>query len=105
MSQAFYDMMHLFACGARGREPALDHTINVSEIYRQAMVQATWHTVFLGLKRLCASGGVQIPKQQLESWQLEVEFTVLQSARRQVAVNNIVEKLEMCIRDRSYMAG
>lgn len=94
MSQAFYDMMHLFACGARGRAPVLDHTISVNEVYRQAMVQATWHTVFLGLKRLCASGGVQIPKQQLERWQMEVEFTVLQAARRQVAVNNIVEKLE-----------
>lgn len=94
MSQSFYDMMYLFACGATGKTPEIDHKIDVRQVYQQSMVQAVWHTVFLGLKMLYDQKKLEVPHEVMQGWQQEVQMTVLRVNRRQVAVNHTIQSLE-----------
>ena len=94
MSKAFYDMVYLFACGARGKIPAPITDMDVLKVYDAAQSQGVWHTVFLALKHLYDRSELTVDKDRFDKWHQKVMYQIVRITRRNMAVENTIKMLE-----------
>ncbi len=94
MTADFSDMMYLFSCGAHGLMPSMPRTMNIDNIYRLAVSQGVWPTVFLAMKKLWDNGRVFIDDEEYSAIKGQVLLCVLQNIKRRSAVHDVMNMLE-----------
>lgn len=91
---SFYDMMHLFACGATGRMPEANRDYNIEEITKLALQQGVWPVVFCGIKSLRSIKPEIMSDEMYALHNQQFMGVVTKSIRKNMAVGNTVKMLE-----------
>lgn len=94
LSEAFYDAIYLFSCGARGEKPVLSHDINLFKIYNIAVSQGIWQIIFLALKGLYDKDELIVDKNVFDNWHNKILSQAIQVTQRSIAVGDAIHELE-----------
>ncbi len=74
MTNEFISMLHLFGCGATGRQAKTQYCENLSIVRKYALEQEVWDIVYIPIREKLLNGEIRIPKEILE--ELEMKFAV-----------------------------
>jgi hypothetical protein len=96
MNKNFLDTIYLFACGARGVKPVMNHEPDIQRVHDYAVSQGIWQTTFLALKQLYDEDKDSIAGTFIKRWHNELIFLTVKETRRRLAVNNTLNMLERC---------
>ena len=61
MTREFESMLHLFGCGALGKEVNNEYCINLSKIRELSLAQEVWDVVYAGVREKIIAEEVKIP--------------------------------------------
>ena len=93
MTKDFLDMLHLFSCGATGKNPE-NREYNLNEILRLSGEQGVFTFVFLSLQKLFNEGKLSISVADFAYLQSQYTQAVFSSIRKNAAVNQTLKYLE-----------
>ena len=93
MSADFLDLMHLFSCGALGKEPNAKE-YNINEILRLSSEQGVFAVVFLSLEKLYNKKCLTITEHDFAYLKSQYTQAVFSSIRKNAAVNIAVQQLK-----------
>lgn len=94
LTQDFADMMYLFSCGALGVEPKLSHKLNFDSVYRQALIQGVWHTVYLPLTQLYEKGIINIENDAFMDKSRVAMMAIVNNIQRTSLIHEILRTLK-----------
>ena len=94
MTADFEDVLYLFSCGALGKDPIIDHNIDVEKIYLIARKQGVWNVVFLALESLYKQSKVYIAESVYNKWKNEFLITVVEQFRKRHIIDKVIIDLE-----------
>lgn len=90
MSSDFKDVLYLFSCGALGKEPIINHNLNIEEIYKISCKQGIWGVVFLPIKQLYQSGEIEIKKEIFEIWEKNYFAMAVNQLKKRSIINDVL---------------
>lgn len=93
MTKDFLDMLHLFSCGATGKNPE-NREYNLNEILRLSGEQGVFPFVFLSLQKLFNESKLSISEADFVYLQSQYTQAVFSSIRKNAAVNQTLKYLE-----------
>lgn len=93
MTKDFLDMLHLFSCGASGKNPET-RQYNINEILRLSGEQGVFTFVFLSLQKLFNENKLSISNADFAYLQSQYTKAVFSSIRKNAAVNQTLKHLE-----------
>lgn len=93
MTKDFLDMLHLFSCGATGKNPE-NREYNLNEILRLSSEQGVFPFVFLSLQRLYNKKLLNISQADFAYLQSQYTQAVFSSIRRNAAVYGVIKHLD-----------
>lgn len=94
MSGVMYDLLYLFACGATGKTPVLNHSIEVEEIYKASISQSVWQTVFLAIDKVKDSEFISWGNLEYNQLKLYVMQSLMINERKLYNIHKFIEKLQ-----------
>lgn len=62
MTRNFENMLHLFGCGALGKEPKNEYCENLSQVRNKALKQEVWDVVYAAVRSKIEKGEVAVPE-------------------------------------------
>ena len=93
MTKDFLDLLHLFSCGATGKNPE-NREYNLNEILRLSSEQGVFPFVFLSLQKLFNEGKTNISEADFVYLQSQYTQALFSSIRKNAAVNQTLIYLE-----------
>lgn len=93
MTKDFLDLLHLFSCGATGKNPE-NREYNLNEILRLSSEQGVFTFVFLSLQKLFNENKLSISNSDFAYLQSQYTKAVFSSIRKNAAVNQTLKYLE-----------
>lgn len=90
MSSDFEDVLYLFSCGALGKEPIINHNLNIEEIYKISCKQGIWSIVFLPIKQLYQNRKIEIKKEIFEIWENNFFTMAVNQLKKRSIINDVL---------------
>lgn len=94
MTQSFFDLIKLFACGAHGKEFVPDHKINADDMFKLGKKQGVWTVAFPLLKKLYEAGYVEATDEQMNAYEGLFFGIAMNAAQRSEVVYSAISGLE-----------
>lgn len=94
MSSNFEDVLYLFSCGALGKEPEINHNINLDEIYKISCKQGISGIVFLPIKQLYKSKKINMQKEFFDRWEANFLTLAIGQIKKRAIISKVVEELK-----------
>lgn len=82
MDKNIENLLHLFACGAKGETPIIKDDLDLQEIYTLSVQQNIWPVVFLSIKSLYISGKIQIDDTQYKAMNNSVLLSIMKNIQK-----------------------
>lgn len=94
MNSDFKDVLYLFSCGALGKVPEINHTLNIEEIYKISCKQGISGVVFLPIEQLYKNGEIYITDAFFQKWEQTFFAMAAKQLKRRIIINEVLCELK-----------
>ena len=94
MTESFFDLVKLFACGTHGKDFVPDHKIDAKQIFDHGKKQGIWTVAFPVLKKLYEAGYVDVTDEQMNAYESLFFGIAMNAAMRSETVYAAISSLE-----------
>lgn len=93
MTRDFENMLHLFGCGALGKEPLAEHCVNIRKIREISVEQNVWPIVYCAIRKKIECGEVKIPEKIYAELEISFEANLAKTIQKNEFNKNVIRTL------------